>query len=138
MSTSVPPPVKPVSLSKQGDDRLVIVWSDGHRSEYHWTHLREHCPSARSRQQRLAPRIPPETRMSPPGTTKQTATQLGVVNVPVVASCTGRVVQSTVAASLAITLALLSRRVGLLNADIYGPSLPIMMGVEGTFDANAT
>ena len=48
MSTSTPPPVKPVSLSKQGDDRLVIVWSDGHRGEYFWKHLREQCPLLRA------------------------------------------------------------------------------------------
>ena len=29
-TVSTPTPLKPVSLSKQGDDRLVIVWSDGH------------------------------------------------------------------------------------------------------------
>jgi DUF971 family protein len=58
MSTSLPLPVKPVSLSKQGDHRLVIVWSDGHRSEYHWTHLREHCPCAGCREERLAPPNP--------------------------------------------------------------------------------
>jgi len=49
-----------------------------------------------------------------------------------VASGKGGVGKSTVAANLAIALALAGRRVGLVDADIYGPSQPRLMGVEGT------
>jgi DUF971 family protein len=58
MSTSAPPSVKPMSLTKEGDDRLVIVWSDGHRAEYHWRHLRDQCPCAGCREERLKPPDP--------------------------------------------------------------------------------
>lgn len=48
-----------------------------------------------------------------------------------VASGKGGVGKSTVAANLAIGLARLGRRAGLVDADIYGPSQPTIMGVEG-------
>ena len=48
-----------------------------------------------------------------------------------VASGKGGVGKSTVAANLAIRLHRLGRRVGLVDADIYGPSQPKLLGVEG-------
>ena len=50
--------LRPLSLKKEGDDRLVIEWSDGHRGEYLWTHLRKHCPCAGCREERLQPADP--------------------------------------------------------------------------------
>lgn len=55
----------------------------------------------------------------------------GVKNVVAVASGKGGVGKSTTAANLALALAAEGARVGLLDADIYGPSQPMMMGVSG-------
>jgi ATP-binding protein involved in chromosome partitioning len=54
----------------------------------------------------------------------------GVRHVVAVASGKGGVGKSTVAANLAIRLAQLGHRVGLLDSDIYGPSLPMMLGIQ--------
>jgi ATP-binding protein involved in chromosome partitioning len=55
----------------------------------------------------------------------------GVRNVILVASGKGGVGKSTVAANLAVALAQEGRAIGLLDADIYGPSQPRMMGITG-------
>ena len=54
----------------------------------------------------------------------------GVKKVVAVASGKGGVGKSTVAVNLALALHVLGNRVGLLDADIYGPSVPLMMGTE--------
>ena len=54
----------------------------------------------------------------------------GVKNIIAVSSAKGGVGKSTVAAALALSLARLGARVGLLDADIYGPSIPILLDVH--------
>jgi ATP-binding protein involved in chromosome partitioning len=63
-----------------------------------------------------------------PGASKRVP---GVDRIIAVASGKGGVGKSTVSANLAVALAAQGKRVGLLDADVYGPSQPRMLGVSG-------
>jgi ATP-binding protein involved in chromosome partitioning len=56
----------------------------------------------------------------------------GVQNIIAIGSGKGGVGKSTIAVNLAITLAKLGYAVGLLDADVYGPNVPLMMGIRET------
>jgi ATP-binding protein involved in chromosome partitioning len=77
------------------------------------------------------PKAPPDLKPSraaqPAGPEKIS----GVDRIIAVASGKGGVGKSTVAANLACALAAQGRRVGMLDADVYGPSQPRMLGVSG-------
>jgi ATP-binding protein involved in chromosome partitioning len=55
---------------------------------------------------------------------------IGVKNAIAVASGKGGVGKSTMSANLALSLALDGAKVGLLDADVYGPNIPMMMGIN--------
>ncbi len=54
----------------------------------------------------------------------------GIKNIVAVASGKGGVGKTTVAVNVAVALAQMGARVGLLDADVYGPNVPVMLGVN--------
>lgn len=50
--------LRPVSLQKDGDDRLCIAWSDGRQGTVTWAKLRANCPCAGCRDEREKPPDP--------------------------------------------------------------------------------
>lgn len=76
--------------------------------------------------------------MQPPAGPSQKLALPNIHNILAVASGKGGVGKSTVAVNLALALAQISPRVGLMDADIYGPSVPIMMGIREVVDQRTT
>jgi ATP-binding protein involved in chromosome partitioning len=76
--------------------------------------------------------------MQPHGGPPQKISLPSIRYVVAVASGKGGVGKSTVAANLALALQMAGGRVGLMDADIYGPSVPMMMGIPGTINPQTT
>jgi ATP-binding protein involved in chromosome partitioning len=76
-------------------------------------------------------RGPPQAPPGAPKPVRQVQRIEGVDRILAVGSGKGGVGKSTVAANLAVALAAEGRRVGLLDADVYGPSQPRMLGLSG-------
>lgn len=77
------------------------------------------------------PNIQFTTRVVPHTVPSRAALLPGVKNMVAVMSAKGGVGKSTTAVNLALALAAEGARVGLLDADIYGPSVPLLLGISG-------
>jgi len=81
--------------------------------------------------------IMPQTGGEPP-TASPARRHSRVTNIIAVASGKGGVGKSTVAVNLALSLSKLGLKVGLLDADVYGPSVPRLLGITEKPKATVT
>ncbi len=90
--------------------------------------LRGLAPTVEVNLEVVAPQRPEQARQK--AIARDPSLVPGVAHILAVASGKGGVGKSTVAANLAVTLGQLGHRTGLLDADIYGPSVPMMFGIN--------
>ena len=86
--------------------------------------IRSHIPDVGNIDVRFDSEVPSDSRIAE-------KLKLPVKNIIAVSSGKGGVGKSTVSANLAVCLALEGARTGVLDADIYGPNIPIIMGANG-------
>ncbi len=103
------------------------------------THTHDPVPPGTVRMRRGGARLSPEAQAqaAPQGATPAGLKPPHVAHVIAVASGKGGVGKSTVAVNLACALAAIGRRTGLLDADIYGPSVPRMTGLDAEPEVTA-
>ena len=74
--------------------------------------------------------VAPVQKPSTAGAETELSAIPGVRRIIAVSSCKGGVGKSTIAVNLALALKAQGGRIGLMDADVYGPSIPLMMGVN--------
>ncbi len=111
------------------DVRLVLASADPS-----YPHKAELAEAARKRLEEVSKGAAVEVTWKPQVASRNIAEDdpvPGAKNIILIMSGKGGVGKSTVATNLALALSRMGNRVGLLDADIYGPSIPTMFGING-------
>jgi len=98
--------------------------------------MAEKTPNSAGKSDKINGPVPVAKVSSPFGVKLRRRAIPMVREIVVVASGKGGVGKSTVSTNLAAGLAKSGKKVGIVDADIYGPSIPMMMGVEGPMEAS--
>ena len=122
---------KAVKKLHEESDGLHIELSFGFPTAHLWDGLSERVQTALAAAGNTLPlHIEIATEIATHKVQPGVATIKGVKNIIAVASGKGGVGKSTTTANLAMAMARMGARVGVLDADLYGPSQPTMLGVQ--------